>query len=140
MKRRLKLITSDQSTPAKAQLTKPCSDCPWARASFNGWLGPGTAEEWLTAAHGEGTVPCHVHPNVQCAGLAIFRANVYKVPRDQETLRLPADRVRVFAIDDEFKAHHDNTTEARLRRRLADKRADAPIDPMFHDKTKESGR
>lgn len=106
-KKRLQLITSDQSTPAKSQITKPCSDCPWARKSVDGWLGPGTIDEWLQAAHSEGQIPCHVHPNVQCAGLAIFRANVCKVPRDEETLRLPADRVLVFSWDDEFRAHHD---------------------------------
>ncbi len=106
-KKRLQLITSDQSTPAKSQITKPCSDCPWARKAVEGWLGPGTIDEWLRAAHGEDQVECHVHPNVQCAGLAIFRANVYKSPRDPTTLVLPADRVLVFSWNDEFRAHHD---------------------------------
>ena len=119
MKRQLKLITSDQSTPAKSQLTKPCSDCPFSRESFRGWLGPATAEQWIAGAHGECQVPCHVHPNVQCAGMAIFRANVYKVPRDEETLRLPPDRVRVFSWDDEFLKHHGGSVE--LARKTTDR-------------------
>ena len=103
-----KLISSDESTPASKQLTKPCSDCPWARDAVRGWLGPGTVDQWLAAAHGEDKIECHVHPNVQCAGLSIFRANVHKVPyREPDVLILPADRKLVFAWDDEFRAHHE---------------------------------
>jgi hypothetical protein len=102
VKRQLKLITSDQSTPAKSQLTKPCSDCPFSRESFRGWLGPATAEQWIAGAHGEGQVPCHVHPNVQCAGMAIFRANVCKVPRDEETLHVGSVELARKTTDREF--------------------------------------
>lgn len=108
---RRKLISSDQATPAPKQLVQPCSDCPWARAALNGWLGSNTAEEWLQMAHGETHIECHVHPNVQCAGASIYRANVGKRPRDPSLLRLPSDRDTVFGTPSEFREHHAKRPE-----------------------------
>lgn len=105
MKRRV-LISSAEAVPAKVQHKKPCSDCPWARTALNGWLGDMTSEEWIAAAHGEATVECHALTGVQCAGLAIYRANNGKVPRDPSQLRLPADCAAVFANRNEFIEHH----------------------------------
>ena len=116
---RRKIICSEEATPASKQLTKPCSDCPWAREAFPGWLGACTIEEWLGCAHSDAAVPCHVHPNVQCAGIAIFRGNVYKVPRDPEVLRLSPDRTIVFSNNAEFREHHEGTIEAKLRAKIA---------------------
>lgn len=82
------LVTSDEATPLSSQLTKPCSDCPWATNAVNGWLGPHTAQEWLALIHSEGRIDCHVFDGPQCAGAAIFRANVCKSPRDRSLLRL----------------------------------------------------
>lgn len=107
MGRRLRqLVSSDQAAPAAKQLIRPCSDCPWSRRSLRGWLGGYTAEEWIWTAHGEARIECHVHPNVQCAGAAVYRANVAKRPRDPGTLRLPADKESVFGSPDEFVDHH----------------------------------
>jgi hypothetical protein len=114
-----KLISSDQATLAPKQITQPCSDCPWARDALAGWLGDNTAEEWIRMARGETRIPCHVHPNVQCAGASVYLANVAKLPRDPELLRLPADREAVFATPGEFIAHHAETPERRLRRKAA---------------------
>jgi|SRR5208337_2170703 len=105
-RRGLKLISSEQATPAGKQITKPCSDCPWSRESLNGWLGGNTVHEWTIFAHGETRIDCHVHPDVQCAGAAIYRSNVCKDPRDKSLLVLPADRERVFSNAGEFHAHH----------------------------------
>lgn len=92
----------------KQQHTSPCADCPWARKSIPGWLGEHTAEEWLLYAHGEAIIPCHCVTH-QCAGAAIYRANVCKrVP--EGGLKLPSDKNRVFSFN-EFKAHH----EAKLK-------------------------
>ena len=71
-----------------------------------GWLGSLTPEEWLEAVHGEVEVPCHVHPNVQCAGAAIYRTNVAKKPRDPRVITLPRDTTLVFGRPDEFLEHH----------------------------------
>lgn len=87
------------------QHTSPCSECPWRRKSVSGWLGPYTPEEWLAHAHGETVISCHKHRSQQCAGAAIFRANVFKETRHQEALRLPRDKA-VFCSNEEFTLHH----------------------------------
>ena len=51
----------------------------------------------------------------QCAGAAIYRANVCKSPRDGSLLKLPADRETVFADKSEFWEHHDMKRAAGLR-------------------------
>lgn len=100
------LITNDEAVPASEQHKKACSDCPWARASLAGWLGALSADQWLMEAHGEANIDCHVLTGVQCAGAAIYRANIAKLPRDPELLRLQPDREKVFASPSEFLAHH----------------------------------
>ena len=102
-----RLISADEAVQAKAQHTKPCSDCPWARTALNGWLGGVSAQEWIQRAHGEAKIPCHTLRGAQCAGLAIYRANVCKSPRDPSILRLPADREKVFATPMEFTEYHE---------------------------------
>lgn len=101
-----KLIVSDESRKRKTQHTTPCSDCPFARASLKGWLGPLTADEWVAVAHGEQTICCHVFMNQQCAGAAIYRANVVKLCRDRKILQLPGDTKKVFSTPTEFRNHH----------------------------------
>jgi hypothetical protein len=73
--------------------------------------------------HGETKIVCHVYSDVQCAGAAIYRANVCKVPRDRTILELPADGRLVFASAREFLAHHEATPERRLRDALARRKA-----------------
>ncbi len=107
MKRR-KLISNDEAVETAKQHTTPCSDCPFARTALNGWLGGGTIEEWLRHAHSETLVNCHVCSNQQCAGLAIYRRNVCRLPQPP-LLVLPADKVKVFATPMEFTAHHNHT-------------------------------
>jgi hypothetical protein len=50
-------------------------------------------------------IPCHVHTGAQCAGSAIYRANVCK-QGDDDCLELEADRKLVFATPNEFSEHH----------------------------------
>lgn len=89
----------------KTQHTSPCVDCPFSRQSVRGWLGPLTAEEWMIVAHSDRKLMCHTGDK-QCAGAAIFRANVCKHPRDPEALELPRNTKKVFSWDNEFLAHH----------------------------------
>lgn len=103
-----RLICSDEATLAKTQPTKPCTDCPFARASLPGWLGGIPIQDWLAAVHSDSLMVCHVHPNVQCAGAAIYRRNVCKLLQDPSLLVLPADRQLVFATPMEFTKHHSN--------------------------------
>lgn len=102
-----KLITYEEAPVHEGELKKPCSDCPWARDALRGWLGSLSADEWLQAAHGEGRADCHAYQGPQCAGFAIYRANICKLPRDRNAQKLPADRERVFSSPMEFKAHHE---------------------------------
>lgn len=99
-------ISSEEAVRCDTQPTKPCSDCPFARTAIHGWLGSMTADEWIQAVHGEATIDCHALIGPQCAGAAIYRANVCKITRDKNNLKLEADRKLVFASPKEFKEHH----------------------------------
>ena len=103
--KRKQLITSDEAVDAKCQHTTPCSDCPWGRTALNKWLGGATIDEWIQTAHGDHKVDCHTLKGSECAGLAIYRSNVAKSSR-ADVLKLPADRVKVFATPEEFREHH----------------------------------
>jgi len=105
--RRRQFLTGAEARPRRRQHTRPCSDCPWARASVAGWLGAASVDEWLDSVHGEALIDCHTVSNQQCAGAAIFRGNVCKLPRDPQILRLPPDRHLVFGRDAEFRKHHE---------------------------------
>jgi hypothetical protein len=94
---------------------KPCAECPWRREAERDYLGPHTAGEWVELAHTDSPIACHLTINGlfqdwselrQCAGAAIFRANVYKTPRHPKVAKLPRDEATVFASDEEFIEHH----------------------------------
>jgi hypothetical protein len=111
------VITSDNASVVDEQPKKPCSDCPWARKAMERWLGPLTVHQWLALAHGEGIAQCHAlkgpkDESFNCAGFAIYRANVAKSPVDQNAFRLPADREHVFSMPNEFAEHHGETFDA----------------------------
>lgn len=77
-------------------------------------------------AHGEEPIACHTsipdsdespddvflgwdEPGaLQCAGAAIYRANVHKSPRDSAIAILPADLETVFGFG-EFREHHEGS-------------------------------
>ncbi len=102
-----KLISSDEGAEAKVQHETPCSDCPMRRDSLNGWLGgTGSPEDWAAALHSDSRMDCHVLRGAQCAGAAVYRANVCKSPRDRTVLRLGSDRESVFSSPKEFIEHH----------------------------------
>lgn len=107
---RRQLVSSDEATVASTQHKKPCSDCPLARKSLAGWLGGSPPEEWVKFLHGEAPVACHMRQGAQCAGAAIYRANVCKLPRDKKLLVLPPNKTLVFSNPSEFLAHHKRTT------------------------------
>jgi hypothetical protein len=83
-------------------------------------LGPFGPDEWVALAHSDEPIACHQTidddydeseawdaPGIkQCAGAAIYRANVCKSPRDPEVARGEVDRETVFATPTEFKEHH----------------------------------
>lgn len=100
-----RLISSDEAVNGKVQHTAPCSDCPMARTALNGWLGGATPEQYRQLAHSDTVVDCHAIRNTQCAGMAIYRANVCK-RADPPNLRLPRDDAKVFSTPMEFIEYH----------------------------------
>lgn len=102
-----KLIPANLNHMSNRQHRTPCSDCPFRRDSLRGWLGGAPPDFYIDMAHGESTYPCHVIVNQQCAGMAVYRANVRKDPRYIGALRLPADKAKCFATPLEFLEHHD---------------------------------
>ena len=103
---RRRLVTDDEAQQSNGrQHTRPCADCPWARASLRGWLGDGSVDEWIATVHGDSRIECHTSKGAQCAGSSIYRANVCKVSKDPDVLTLPADREKVFTFG-EFEKHH----------------------------------
>lgn len=108
-------------TKCRTQPTAPCSDCPWSRGSLSGLPGDIAPEEWLHIARGESSAECHVLKSQEgqpwaCAGLAIFRANICKRPRDRGVLRLSADRNAVFSRNSEFLEHYSKLLNKRKRK------------------------
>lgn len=101
-----RMVTCDEARPTKEQHTKPCADCPFGRNSIPGWLGSYDALTWIRLVMDETLVDCHCTTNQQCAGTAIFRANVAKTCRHPMFLRLPKDSKLVFSNPQEFIKHH----------------------------------
>lgn len=77
---------------------------------------------WLGIAHCDERIDCHTRKGLddqafQCAGAAVFRANVVKWVADP-LLRLERDKERVFGSNAEFASHH-------LRRKVSPNEASA---------------
>lgn len=98
--------------------TAPCHDCPFSRAVKPGTLGGSEFTVYVGQTIGPFILNCHtadgyrhkqtrVHEVAQCAGAAIFRANLgvdKQMPHGIH--RLPEDRHAVFGDHAEFIAHH----------------------------------
>jgi hypothetical protein len=105
--KRGRLVAGDQATHCESQPKLPCADCPFARTAIPGWLGDVTIEDFLLAAHGESRLDCHTLIGPQCAGAAIYRANVCKLPRDKSFLVLEPNDDLVFSSAEQFREHHE---------------------------------
>ena len=102
--------------------TKPCAGCPFRRDIKPGYLGGSPLTCYVGQISGPFILACHMSSEYsskpdesclempQCAGAAIFRANVgvaEKMPKAFH--RLPHDYASVFATFAEFFAHHTKT-------------------------------
>ena len=115
-----------------SQHTKPCRECPFRRKGLPGFLGGAPAEVFIGQAHGDFWLPCHLHSDYkdpdwktdhskpQCAGTAIYRANVCKSQKNESLLSLPPDRAQVFSEPAEFIAYHKRITLAAARKQLSE--------------------
>lgn len=99
------MTSGDEAIEVDFQHETPCHDCPWRRDSIKGWLGSMTPREWTDHAHGRSLVDCHTSIGAQCAGIAIYRSNVCKLP-DKPSIKLPKDHETVFSNRMEFEDHH----------------------------------
>lgn len=101
-------------------MPKACKECPWRRDSEPGHLGPYDARTWILAIHSDQPIACHETIKSseqdwselkQCRGSAIYRANVYKSPRNPAVVVGPSDTETVFADDREFLEHHEQAVK-----------------------------
>ncbi len=100
----------------------PCRECPWSRTTPPGGNHPGGSpvETYIGQVNGPFWLACHMRYEKgvdakdqtpgrapECAGAAIFRANVGLSDKLSQRLhRLPSDTKKVFADFAEFMAHH----------------------------------
>ena len=108
----MSMTSSDEASALPHQHANPCHDCPFRRNAIAGWLGDSTPEGYIALAHSETIIDCHalVGPReapLQCAGVAIYRANTLKFP-PRGAIVLPKDKERVFETPMEFLAHHNS--------------------------------
>ncbi len=100
-------------------LTKPCKSCPFSRKVTPGELGGSSPFVYVGQIQGPFILNCHSGPGyedpkkrgelgmTQCAGAAIFRANLglsQKMPKVFHSL--PENHELVFSSFAEFLAHH----------------------------------
>ena len=82
-------------------------------------------EDWVELAHGEGSADCHTTKQKggkgwACAGLAVYRANICKSPRDASAMRLKPDTKLVFSFG-EFKKHHGKEETSVAKKKPVEK-------------------
>lgn len=103
----------------KKGLKQPCRECPYRRESLPGYLGEASPEQFMATTMEDHQMPCHLTVDYdredweegldeaeQCAGAAIFFANLCKLSRDRDRMKLPADREQVFSNPQQFLEHH----------------------------------
>lgn len=118
-----KMKTYLDANEVEAQITKPCEDCPFSRKSISGWLGGSSPAEYCLDAHQDSLIECHTKlmggEPIQCAGAAIYRANVCKCC---DGFSLPVDKERVFASPKEFLEHHTKSklTDKKISKMTAE--------------------
>ena len=110
---RRKLVSVEDAVECDRQPESPCGDCPLRRDALPAWLGGFTPDQYAQLLHSERQIDCHTLTGPQCAGAAIYRANIYKKPRDPAVLVLPRDTVAVFASPAEFLAYHGSKPKVR---------------------------
>jgi hypothetical protein len=112
------------------QRDTPCKECPFRRDIAPGTLGGSPATTYIGQVNGQFWLPCHCSTNYsdpnwktdlskpQCAGAAIFRANV-GVRVAPSLLVLPQNNRTVFNSFEGFLAHHEDISWADAQDRLA---------------------
>ena len=115
---------------AQKPVNEMCSTCPYSRRTSKAYLDTrgDNGEAFLAQAHMPAVLPCHQENDGiatagkcrQCAGAAMFRANVGVANLPEALGRLEADSERVFASNAELLAHHKGWTIADAAAYLVD--------------------
>lgn len=106
-------------------LPAPCKECAFRRDISPGALGGSSPLVYIGQTHAPFQIPCHKacdfsDPNwreasmevSQCAGSAVFRANLGIRNLPEALQRLPQDHNTVFSSAAEFLAHHQKISVA----------------------------
>jgi hypothetical protein len=100
------------------KLQKPCKDCPYSKTVIPGALGGSDPEVYIGQGHGPFWLPCHktcdfTDPNwkkdtsvQQCAGAAIYRANIDRAFLMPISLQKLEQSDLAFGSPEELYAHH----------------------------------
>lgn len=100
-------------------MKKPCKDCPFSKTVIPGGLGGSDPSVYIGQGHGPFYLPCHktcdftdpdwkdnIQNQKQCAGAAIYRANIERQQfMPDSLLKLDKDN-SVFESPEELYAHH----------------------------------
>ena len=132
----------------KSKQKKPCKECPFRRDNTLEGEKPGgsSPEVYIGQALGPFWLPCHMDPEYkdkqsdpgcvnQCAGAAIFRANVkdqvkYQLP--DELMFLGQDKAMVFATFDEFYAHYKKISRQEAKKILTQDKLEELLTKEIH--------
>jgi hypothetical protein len=106
----------------------PCDNCPWRKNSKPGYLGGSHPLTYIGQAQGPFVLPCHKACNFedpgwraktistrQCAGAAIYRANVGVAYRLPGTIHHLPPSKEVFGSPEEFLSHHTKISIAEAQ-------------------------
>jgi hypothetical protein len=113
------MIDKDKIPEKSKTLKKQCKDCPYSKTVVPGGLGGAKPEVYIGQGHGPFYLPCHKtcdfnDPNwkdnvtnpKQCAGAAIYRANIERADiMPKSLLKLPKNN-SVFESPEELYSHH----------------------------------
>ena len=118
--------------------SKPCCESPFRKKSAPGYFGNDTPDHFLALTMRDHPMPCHTSVDYErpdwrdtlgrarhCAGAATFFANIGKLSRDPERVKLPKSAT-VFATPGDFLKHHGGTTAGLLKEMYAPIEEDEP--------------
>jgi hypothetical protein len=113
-------------------LKQPCPACPFSKAIKPGALGGSAPEVYIGQLHGPFILPCHQACDFddpewkrksidtpQCAGAAMFRANVGIADALPSALHKLEPSDKVFADPAEFYMHHKGMTRQQAEEELS---------------------
>ena len=120
-------IINDLSDDTK-KLKSPCGACPYSKSVIPGATGGSDPEVYVSQGHGPFWLPCHKtcdfsdpswkenYQAQQCAGAAIYRANIERDSLMPAMMHKLPKNDKVFGSPGELYAHHKQITieEAKL--------------------------